>query len=67
MARKVRRVKPAPAQEPPPSASAPPAPPPPTREETLRDEYSYVLRDLRQIFILAAALFLLLIALNLLL
>jgi hypothetical protein len=64
MARKVRRVKAAPPQE-----SVPPAAPAPTprpREDALREEYGYVLRDLRQIFILAVALFLLLIVLNVL-
>lgn len=67
MARKVRRVKTTPEQEATARASTPPASPAPPREEALRDEYGYVLRDLRQIFILAAVLFLLLIALNLLL
>lgn len=36
-------------------------------EERLRDEYAYVLRDLRHILILAAVMFMLLIALNVLL
>lgn len=35
--------------------------------EQLQDEYSYVTKDLRRVFILAAAMFLLLIALNLIL
>jgi hypothetical protein len=67
MARKVRRVKSAAIQEMAPTTSPPPAPAPAPREENLRDDYGYVLRDLRQIFILAGVLFLLLIALNVLL
>lgn len=35
--------------------------------EQLREEYAYVLKDLRRVFILAAIMFLLLIALNLIL
>ena len=35
-------------------------------EDELRQEYAYVLKDLRRVFILAALMFLLLIALNLL-
>ncbi len=37
------------------------------REEELREEYAYVLHDLRQILILAVAMFLLLIVANLIL
>ncbi|HSM57546.1 MAG TPA: hypothetical protein VK879_15445 [Candidatus Sulfomarinibacteraceae bacterium] len=36
-------------------------------EEQLREEYAYVLRDLRHILLLAAAMFILLIVLNLIL
>lgn len=36
-----------------------------TSEEELREEYAYVIQDLRRVFILALAMFLLLIALNL--
>lgn len=36
-----------------------------TDEEELREEYAYVLRDLRRVFILAGVMFALLIALNL--
>ena len=35
-------------------------------EEELREEYAYVIRDLRRVFLLAGVMFLLLIALNLL-
>jgi hypothetical protein len=59
--RKVRRVR---------SGATPAAEengPPRTQEEELREEYAYVLRDLRRVFILAAVMFLLLIALNLVL
>ena len=38
-----------------------------TSEEELREEYTYVLKDLRRVFILAGVMFLLLIALNVLL
>jgi hypothetical protein len=38
-----------------------------TSEEELREEYAYVLQDLRRVFILAAAMFALLITLNILL
>lgn len=37
-----------------------------TSEEELREEYMYVLKDLRRVFILAGLMFLLLIAVNLL-
>jgi hypothetical protein len=66
MARKVRRVRPASAREHPAASVATPPPAPPA-EQSLREEYGYVLKDLRQIFILAAVLFLLLIVLNVLL
>jgi hypothetical protein len=36
-------------------------------EEEFREEYAYVIRDLRRVFILAVAMFILLIALNLVL
>lgn len=38
-----------------------------SREEQFREDYAYVIKDLRQVFIIAAAMFILLIALNLLL
>lgn len=66
MARKVRRVKttaPRVAETTATNKSAPAA----VDEETLRDEYTYVIKDLRRIFILAVLMFLLLIALNVLL
>jgi hypothetical protein len=70
MARKVRRVKAtgSKAAETPPAnktATAPRAAVP--DEETLREEYAYVLKDLRRVFMLAGVMFLLLIALNILL
>jgi len=55
MARKVRRVRRSSGQS---SGRI-------TSEEELREEYAYVIQDLRRVFILAAAMFLLLIALNL--
>jgi hypothetical protein len=74
MAKKVRRARrPMPSGEPfyeRPEPAAPAASRMPTRrvtEEELREEYAYVLRDLRWIFILAAAMFTLLIVLNLVL
>lgn len=66
MARKVRRVKPAaPAETA--TTNNKPAAKVSTDEETLREEYTYVIKDLRRVFFLAAVMFLLLIALNLLL
>lgn len=38
-----------------------------TTEERFAEEYAYVLKDLRRVFIIAAAMFVLLIGLNLLL
>lgn len=74
MAKKVRRARrPIPSSEPyyeRPEPVAPPVPKSPTRrvtEEELRQEYAYVLKDLRWIFVLAAAMFTLLIVLNLVL
>ncbi len=70
MARKVRRVKttaPRVAETTATNKSAPAARPAAVDEETLRDEYTYVIKDLRRIFILAVLMFLLLIALNVLL
>ncbi len=82
MAKKVRRVrKPAPDRDAPPptTAVAEPADNSPTASksgklsrsestaEEFRVEYAYVLKDLRRVFILAAFLFALLIALNLIL
>jgi hypothetical protein len=55
MARKVRRVRRSSGQT---SARI-------TSEEELREEYAYVIQDLRRVFILAIAMFLLLIGLNL--
>ena len=43
------------------------APPRIPTEEELREEYAYVLRDLRRVFILAAIMFAVLIVLNLVL
>jgi hypothetical protein len=65
MARKVRRVKAAaPADAP--TTNNKTTPTGPARDDDmLRDEYAYVLKDLRRVFVLAAAMFLLLIALNL--
>lgn len=67
MARKVRRIKSTPAKTAAPDPVTRTTPPAAPREEALREEYGYVLKDLRQIFILAGALFLLLIILNVLL
>jgi hypothetical protein len=74
MAKKVRRTRrPIPSGEPfyeRPEPVAPPASRLPARrvtEEELREEYAYVLKDLRWIFILAALMFTLLIVLNLVL
>lgn len=59
MAKKVRRVrkKPSPDREDRGSADSP-------STQELREEYAYVLKDLRRVFILAAIMFLLLIVLN---
>jgi hypothetical protein len=57
MARKVRRVRR--------TRKAKQTSEEPVTVEKLREEYAYVLQDLRTIFILAAAMFLLLILLNL--
>ena len=57
-------------ETPPVESAAPRAPRPPTlsrsqaASERLEDEYSYITGDLRRVFILAAAMFALLIALN---
>lgn len=59
MAKKVRRVRKA-SPDRSESAGSPP-------EDELREEYAYVLKDLRHIFILAAIMFALLIALNIIL
>lgn len=67
MARKVRRVKPAAPAETATTNNKTVAKGSTPGEETLRDEYTYVIKDLRRVFFLAAAMFLLLIALNLLL
>jgi hypothetical protein len=68
MAKRVRRVRrPRAATNNNVMAEAPiPARTPPrqTSEEELQEEYAYVLRDLRRIFILAVLMFALLIALN---
>lgn len=60
MARKVRRVRKKPSPDRSESATS-------SQENQLREEYSYVLKDLRHIFILAAIMFALLIALNIIL
>ncbi|MCI0580925.1 MAG: hypothetical protein L0332_35395 [Chloroflexi bacterium] len=65
MAKKVRRVRRPPVEET--AAVVVPARPAPSHEEELREAYAYVLRDLRRVFILAVAMFLLLIILNLVL
>jgi hypothetical protein len=70
MARKVRRVKGTaskPAETPIANKSATPSKAAVPDEKTLREEYSYVIKDLRRVFMLAGVMFLLLIALNLLL
>lgn len=67
MARKVRRVKQTTREEEPKASNNVTSKGSGPDEETLRDEYAYVLKDLRRVFILAAVMFLLLIALNLLL
>jgi hypothetical protein len=80
MAKKVRRVRQPrppvdipfddpPASRPPAGPAAPAARPAGRRAtpEELAEEYAYVLKDLRRIFILAAAMFALLILLNLIL
>ncbi|MDT8305425.1 MAG: hypothetical protein RRC07_05770 [Anaerolineae bacterium] len=66
MARKVRRVKPAaPAESAKPNNKV--AAKGATTDDTLREQYTYVIKDLRRVFVLAAVMFLLLIALNILL
>jgi hypothetical protein len=69
MARKVRRVKPVKPATPDvtPKANKKAVTTATPDEETLREEYAYVIKDLRRVFALAALMFLLLIALNLLL
>jgi hypothetical protein len=64
MAKKVRRARrPRPSEE----KDIAPAEPEMTDEERLREAYAYVLKDLRRVFILAVAMFALLILLNLIL
>ena len=63
MAKKVRRVRQTATQE---TKTRPDDSPPLTKEEALREEYAYVLKDLRRVFIIAGAMFILLIVLNLL-
>lgn len=71
MAKKVRRVrknKQSSAEQAPQAASAPSSKAAVTTDPTAEEfeqEYSYVLKDLRRVFILAAVMFVLLIALNL--
>ena len=80
MAKKVRRVRrPQPAAPEPEVTAKAPAPErpratkaaPPARAqstaERFQDEYGYVVKDLRRVFLLAAAMFILLIVLNLVL
>jgi hypothetical protein len=64
MAKKVRRVR---RSSNIPDANPPLAEPKPSTEEQLREEYAYVLKDLRRVAIVAVAMFALLILLNLLL
>jgi hypothetical protein len=66
--------RPAVVESQPEQAAPPPAEPRPARTpkmsrsqaaaERIEDEYAYIVKDLRRVFILAAAMFLLLIALN---
>ena len=62
MGKKVRRLRKKPSPD---RTEQGAADPPPDNE--LREEYAYVLNDLRRVFILAAIMFALLIALNLIL
>lgn len=62
MAKKVRRVRPTKTSK---KNGSSPDTPKLSAEEQFRQEYAYVLKDLRQVLILAVAMFALLIALNL--
>ncbi|MCL4867719.1 MAG: hypothetical protein KJ063_02020 [Anaerolineae bacterium] len=64
--RRVRRPQSTPSRAATPAPITSPAPKPQyaSSEEELREEYAYVLQDLRRVFILAAAMFLLLILVN---
>jgi hypothetical protein len=62
MAKKVRRVR-----STKPVSKTPPDTPKLSAEEQFRQEYAYVLKDLRQVLVLAVAMFALLIVLNLVL
>jgi hypothetical protein len=64
MAKKVRRVRRITNKI---DSDPPLVKPQPTTEEELREEYAYVLKDLRRVAVVAAAMFILLILLNLLL
>lgn len=64
MAKKVRRVRPSATSG---KSKANSDQPQLTPEQQFQQEYAYVLKDLRQVFILAAVMFILLIVLNLLL
>ena len=64
MAKKVRRVRRKVIEE---KSAKPKKVPVVPVEEQLREEYAYVILDLRRVFVLASLLFVLLIALNLLL
>lgn len=64
MAKKVRRARRRRSES---KQEAAAASPPRNSEDELREEYAYVIQDLRRVAILAAAMFILLIALNLLL
>ncbi|MGB3715471.1 MAG: hypothetical protein WA996_13660 [Candidatus Promineifilaceae bacterium] len=64
MAKKVRRVRRRVKEE---ESAKPKKGPVVPVEEQLREEYAYVMQDLRRVFVLASLLFVLLIALNLLL
>ncbi len=69
--RRIRRPQAAPLRQPiefktnlAPKISSPQKPQISSTEEELREEYAYVLQDLRRVFILAAAMFVLLIVIN---
>jgi hypothetical protein len=67
MAKKVRRVRRPRAGSANSAPADPAASPRQSSEEELQEQYAYVLKDLRRIFILAVAMFALLILLNLVL
>lgn len=67
MAKKVRRVRPASANSRQNKGKAGSDQPQLTTEQQFQQEYAYVIKDLRQVFLLAAVMFILLIVLNLIL